>query len=270
MTSSLARLALKVQSFSDLQEFYCDLLGMQHFGSKTQPLFGYNRTSSLLEFQDGADHPYHPNANDLYWKLGITLRDLDHAVSFLKRQNYEVSEPKQFRDIGYLSHLIDPKGFTIELLQQGFEGHAQEAGSGHPIGAQATLAHTTLRVTDIDSVRRFCENELGMHLLSVQPVKDLNFCLYFYGWGDERPPHANLTSVDNREWLWARPYMLLELQHLMSSQIQVTHSEGNASGFIGLGYQNSETLTFLTAKQFLCAGQAETSDLNSEHGPPRS
>ena len=33
----------------------------------------------------------------------------------------EVSDPTQFYDIGYLCHLTDPDGFSIELLQHTFE-----------------------------------------------------------------------------------------------------------------------------------------------------
>lgn len=247
----LARLALKVQDFSDLSDFYCGLLGMRSFGPETAPRYGYNQDSCLLEFHGGARQPYRPGEQDFYWKFGITLRDLDHAVSFLKHQNYSVTEPKQFRDIGYMSHLRDPKGFSIELLQQGFEDRAQPAGTGHPIGGQATLAHTTLRVKDIEAARHFCEERLGMRLLSIQPVKDLGFCLYFYAWRDDDLPNPDLEAVENREWLWARPYTLLELQHIRSDLTSDFHLQSDASGFVGLAYERSGTLTYLTPEQFL-------------------
>jgi len=249
MRSKLTRLVLKVQDFSSLDDFYCGLLGMQRFGTDTKPLYGYDQASSQLAFHDGAAHPYSPSSHDLYWKLGITLRDLDHAVAYLRQRNYEVSDPEQFRDIGYMSHLRDPKGFTIELLQQRFEGGAQKVRSGHPIGAQATLAHTTLRTADLSSVRRFCEEELGMHLVSVQPVTDLNFCLYFFTWGDEQPPMANLEAVENREWLWSRPDMLLEFQHLISPTGPISQVNPDASGFHSLAYEQSGTLQYLTPEQ---------------------
>ena len=80
-------------------------------------------------------------------------------------------------------------------------------------GGQATLAHITLRITDLPAARELCENKLGMRLMSIQPVQERNFSLYFYAWSDEPLPNPDLEAVENREWLWARPYALLELQH---------------------------------------------------------
>lgn len=183
--------------------------------------------------------------SDLYWKIGVTLRSLDPAVAYLRRQGWDVSDPFQFRDIGYMCHLHDPEGFAIELLQQGFEGNESPPGPGHPIGAQATLAHLTLRVTDIASARAFCETQLNMRLMSVQPVPEREFTLYFYAWSDEPLPDPDLESVANREWLWARPYTLLELQHLAGETRRTLPAE-DAAGFAGLAYETDDgTLTYL-------------------------
>ncbi len=211
---------------------------MRNFGTADEPLLGYDSEQCLLELLDGADEPYVARTDGLYWKIGITLRDLDHAVNHLKQSGLAVSEPRQFGDIGYMSHLRDPAGFAIELLQHGFKGRAQPAGTGHPVGGQATLAHITLRVNDIAAARADLEGRLGMRLISVQPVTDYGFCLYFFCWSDEVLPDPDLESVANREWLWARPYALLELQHVPGGTISEPDSGRDEAGFAGFGWRS--------------------------------
>ena len=216
-----------------MSEFYCDILGMGSFGTKEVPLFGFDPDQYLLEFRSGAAEPFETASNDFYWKIGITLRDLDAAVAYLRQRGLPVPAPYQFRDIGYMTKLRDPNGFIIELLQQGFEGHSQPSGDGHPIGGQATLAHITLRITDLVAAQTYFGTRLGMRLMSVQPVRDLDFCLYFYAWSNEALPHPNLTAVENRQWLWSRPYALIELQHLESSGAEVRKVGPDCAGFNG-------------------------------------
>ena len=246
---NLARHCIRVEDFSDLSNFYGDVLGMRNFGTGSRPLFGYDENACLLEFHDGAERAYAPNERDLYWKLGITLHDLDHAVSFLRSRHYDVTEPHQFRDIGYMCHLRDPKGFAIEFLQHGLQGNTESVESGHPIGHQATLAHMSLRVKNIKGARSFCETQLGMRLMSIQPVNDLDFCLYFFAWSHEDLPTPDLRAIENREWLWQRPYMLLELQHVPSSPEPFRIPAPDESGFAGLAYQTSGKLTYLGPEQ---------------------
>lgn len=180
----IARCRYRVPDLTDLVRFYCDDLGMRRFASDSGLLVGYDTRQCLLEFQihDGA--PRRATANSLYWKIGITFRNLDLAVSQLRARGLSISDPRQFLDVGYLCHLQDPNGLPIELLQQGFEGnHASVASSGaHPIAAQATLAHVTLRATDIAAVSVLCEQQLNMRLMSRQRVSlpARRFDLYFY------------------------------------------------------------------------------------------
>ena len=53
-----------------------------------------------------------------------------------------------------------------------------------------------------------------MRLLSMQDVGQYGFDLHFYAFTDQVPPNADLWVVENREWLWKRPYTTLEFQHL--------------------------------------------------------
>ncbi len=231
----------RVQDHSGLAQFYCGLLGMQAVAATTESVaFGFDAHRACVRFHRTADKPYEPRPNDFYWKIGITLRDLDAAVADLRNKGLAVSDPNQFRDIGYMSKIADPTGFTIELLQQGFEGNSKPVPpGGHAIAAQATLAHITLRVTDIASARTYFEDRLAMRLMSVQPVEEYGFCLYFYSWSDEPLPEPDLTSVGNREWLWSRPYAFIELQHLETPGAVVRKAEGNTSGFDGFSYLGS-------------------------------
>jgi catechol 2,3-dioxygenase-like lactoylglutathione lyase family enzyme/predicted enzyme related to lactoylglutathione lyase len=255
----IARNRLNVSAGADLRSFYCDLLGMKVFASDDALIIGYDDRQCLLEFRQGDFAPFYDGGDGFYWKIGITLRDLDAAVSYLRDRGSEVSDPRQFLDIGYLCHLRDPNGFPIELLQQGFEGNEEPLPTpdGHPIASQATLAHVTLRITDLAAAKQVCEERLGMRLMSVQPVElpNLKFSLYFYAWSGETLPNANLEAVGNREWLWARPYSLLELQHLENAAGSVRTRKPHEAGFDGLGFMDDAgRLTYVSAEE-LSAGQ---------------
>jgi catechol 2,3-dioxygenase-like lactoylglutathione lyase family enzyme len=229
-----------VPSFTGLSGFYCDLLGMEELNAdKSSRAFGFSPEQCAVVFHLENVEPYQPQTNDFYWKIGITLRDLDAAVGYLKDRGIALPDPYQFKNIGYMSKLTDPNGFPIELLQQGFEGRAKPLPEGHFIGAQATLAHITLRVTDLVAAQTYFGEELGMRLMSIQPVTEYGFCLYFYGWSDETLPDPDLTSVDNREWLWARPYTFIELQHIETPSVTTRRTPLSQSGFNGFSYHKN-------------------------------
>ena len=58
-----------------------------------------------------------------------------------------------------------------------------------------------------------------MKLLSIQDISAYGFCLYFLAFTSETPPvPSELESVENREWLWQRPYTTLEIQHRPGAQ----------------------------------------------------
>lgn len=233
---------MRVRDAGAQSAFYGDVLGMRDFGSG---LLGYASDCCCLEFTEARVGPHQPDLQNLYWKIGITLRDLDRAVAYLRERAWPVSAPRQFRDIGYLCHLHDPEGLPIELLQQGFQGDAQPAGVGHPIGGQAILAHLTLRTADLAASQRLCESQLGMRLLSRQPVRDRGFTLYFYAWSEEALPDPNLEAVANRPWLWARPYGLLEVQHLEQAD-RLSLPAGARAGFDGFAYDGKAGLKQVT------------------------
>lgn len=233
---------LRVPSLDGLTDFYADVLGMQSVVNEPDRCsFLAGPGSAQLVFHRADVTPFEAQPNDFYWKTGITVRDLDSAATHLRSHGIHVPQPAQFRDIGYLTKIVDPNGFNIELLQQGFKGNPKMLDAGNPIGTQATLAHITLRVTDIAASEAFFVGTLGMRLMSVQPVDEFSFCLYFYAWSDEELPDPDLESVANREWLWERPYTLVELQHLQADDASVRLLTKSSAGFAGFGYRDPDT-----------------------------
>ncbi len=75
----LTRLVLRVRDAPELAGFHTGLLGMRLFAPGEPTLLGYDRTQCLLELREADVAPYSADQTDLYWKIGITLRDLDAA-----------------------------------------------------------------------------------------------------------------------------------------------------------------------------------------------
>lgn len=210
---------------SSTLDFYQDVLGMS-VGEDTFLRFpGQDFGLSLIVDPQAKALP--ATGQDGYWKIGITVADLNRAVTRLQERGHHVSEPKQFRDIGYLCHTQDPEGLTIELLAHQFEGKAdRQSHDDSPLGSTARLGQVTLRINDAEESLAFYTESLGMTLLSIQPVEPYRFTLYFLADRADTPPVPELDSVANREWLWQRPYPTLELQHLWDGGAQPAHKSG--------------------------------------------
>ena len=114
-----------------------------------------------------------------FWKIGITVPNLDTVAMHLRRSGVSISQPRQFEDIGYMAHCMDPAGATVEVLQQGPKGSEPAIEAGHPVANGAILAHVTLRVRDPCKRPKFGGADQGMHLISVQPLDAYGFTLYF-------------------------------------------------------------------------------------------
>lgn len=208
-------------------------------------LLGYPGQSEGLElkFWSGPSRPdpYRTSNSDGYWKIGITLPDVGLAVEKLRAQGVRVSDPGQFRDIGYLCHLKDPDGLSLELLQHHFESNFQTPKpGGGPLGGTAKIGQITLRISNPEESLAYYQ-KLGMKLLSVQPVEPYRFTLYFLAFTEEIPPEPNLESVNNREWLWQRPYTTLELQHRWKQSC--SPAGGQDLGFRELVFQSGPSTT---------------------------
>ena len=80
------------------------------------------------------------------------MADVDLAREKIIKQGTEVSQPSQFLEVGYLCHLKDPRGFTIELLQQTFQRNfvKPEEDRSLALGQSAVVGQVTTRTTNIE------------------------------------------------------------------------------------------------------------------------
>ncbi|WP_122073837.1 VOC family protein [Pseudophaeobacter sp. EL27] len=208
------------------KRFYIDILGM---GLREDGAVSYDPAQAGLLFVK-AERPYQPSAGDVYWKIALAVQNIELAYKQLTAQGIEVSTPHQFRDIGYLAHFHDPEGFTIELIEHWFEGN-RPSGKPDPsrLGGGASLNLLTLRTHDIAPLREACL-AWGMTCLSVQSVETHGFTLHFFAFTDDTPPSADLTAIENREWLYQRPYSVLEIQEVHGSG-PMTITTTNTAGY---------------------------------------
>jgi len=206
------------------RRFYRDVLGMQDTGDGT---VGYGGAEARLAFPQ-AEAAYRPGKTDLYWKIALAVPDLDLAREQLLAKGVDVGPARQFLDVGYLAHFTDPEGFTIELIQHWFDGNQPlDPVNSSRLGGGACLNLLTLRATEITEIQALCDS-LGMAPLSIQPIDDYGFTLYFFAFTEDRPPNGDLRAVDNREWLYQRPYTVLEIQHLHDADTIAPTPEGEA------------------------------------------
>ena len=206
-------LILRSLNPSAQRRYYCDILGMTEFEDGT---VGYTDREARLSFVQ-ADRDYAPTPTDLYWKIAIAVPNIELAHHQLTARGVSVGPPRQFEDIGYLAHFTDPEGFTIELIEHWFLGERKEDYADSALlGGGAHLNLLTLRCNSITDIVATFE-QWNMTPLSIQPVKEHNFTLHFFAFTDERPPSEDLYAIENRTWLYRRPYTVLEIQHLPSA-----------------------------------------------------
>lgn len=180
-----------------------------------------------------SETPYCPQPSDLYWKIAISVPNIELAYQQLLARGARVSEPQQFRDVGYLAHITDPEGFSVELIEHWFQGdRPSNVFDETLLGGGPHISLLTLRTADIASVERDLL-KAGMKPLGVQPVEPYGFTLYFYGFTRETPPQPDLTAIENRTWLYRRPYTVLEIQHVHGLDAE-THPPNHAGGFAGV------------------------------------
>lgn len=148
-----------------------------------------------------------------YWKIGVGLPDVNAAVGRLQERGVAVKPGSQFLDVGFLTHLADPAGNSIELLQDTFESNFKPTPlAAAPLACEVPkVGQLTLKVSDIEKSLAFYRDALGMRLLCAYDVGDYGFRLYFLAFTEETPPSAELGAVENREWTYSLPYTTLEL-----------------------------------------------------------
>ncbi|MEO1474153.1 MAG: VOC family protein, partial [Pseudomonadota bacterium] len=208
--------------------FYREVLGMANLSDEC---ISYSEQELAIHFTK-AEEPYDPQPTDLYWKIALSVPNVELACAQLRAAGVDCSEPQQFRDVGYLAKATDPEGFVIELIDHWFQGDRPDTPIDETLlGGGAHLSLLTLRTADIASVEREVLS-WGMVPLSVQPVDPFGFTLHFYAFTDERPPNDDLTAIENRPWLYQRPYTVLEIQHVHALDRETQPSSG-AAGYGG-------------------------------------
>lgn len=199
---------------------------------------GYAPKETALRFVK-AEAPYTPQSAELYWKIALAVPDIDLAYAQLQNAGVPCTAPSQFRDVGYLAKAIDPEGFTIELIDHWFQGDRPTGQRNiQLLGGGAHLNLLTLRTSDIAAV----EPDIlgwGMKPLSIQPVDPYGFTLYFYAFTDETPPNSYLKAIENRTWVYQRPYTVLEIQHVHGLDAVISPSKW-ASGYEGASIKSSD------------------------------
>jgi len=231
--AKIETLVLNVTDPQSLAGFYCDVLGMQRSNHDEGIAVGYGRDGADIVLRPAsAAGAYEHKAQDRYWKIALTLPDVDHAHAWLTRHRVAASDPHQFRDVGYLSHFTDPEGHVIELVQHTFAGspRTREGHSDLPLGGGCEIGLVTLRTGDIAAEMKRLHTGFGLTYLVRERVTDLGFDLYFFSGNGDDPPDPDPDALVNREWLYQRPYTVLELQHRTNGH-PVSPAPTEAKGF---------------------------------------
>ena len=124
MANKISNVVFRVEDPQRLAKWYKEVLGMSIKMEKdTICVCKYDVGSGvkLIKELNSPKSSYKSDRNNVYWKIGLTLTDVNLATEKLRNHGCSVSNPAQFLDIGYLCHLADPDGFGIELLQHTFE-----------------------------------------------------------------------------------------------------------------------------------------------------
>jgi len=237
---ALNRLAVPRAFFQETLDFYSKSFGMtvqRNPSSPDRAIAGYSIEGGMALDLHATDGP--PGESSGYWKIGVGLPDVNVAAARLRDEHsVDVKPANQFLDVGFLTHLKDPAGNTIELLQDTFESNFKPCPvSALPLACDSPkIGQLTLRVTNIERSLAFYRDTLGMRLLCAYDVGDYGFRLYFLAFTDDAPPSADLDAVENREWTYSRPYTTLELFTKPAAQDAETYAAAaeNEAGWRGL------------------------------------
>ena len=219
--AKLDTLTLCVADPEAQRKFYCDILGMSEIEDR---VVSYSDRQAAIKFVKTEGAYYDPKSSDLYWKIALSVPNIELACEQLQASGVDCSDPHQFRDVGYLAHFKDPEGFPVELIDHHFKGERPTVEiNDSRLGGGAHLSLITLRVADISAVEPEILN-WGMKPLSVQTVEPRGFTLHFYAFTDEIPPNADLHALQNRTWVYQRPYTVLEIQHVQALEEEIPPS----------------------------------------------
>ena len=146
--SKLHILALRALRPDAQRGFYRRVLDM---ATQDSGGLGYSDREMNVRFVQ-SETSYRPQPTDLYWKIAVSVPNIELAYQQLVARGARVSVPHQFRDVGYLAHETDPEGFTVELIEHWFQGdRPSQSVDKTLLGGRA--AHQFADLAD----RRHCE-----------------------------------------------------------------------------------------------------------------
>jgi len=216
--SKFCSLVFRVEAPASLAEWYGNILGMT-VSQISEDVYecGYPSQDLRLSLRKQDQSSTGSSSGmSVYWKIGIGLQDVKLGQKKILAKGVQVTEPHQFQEIGFLCHLKDEAGFSLELLQDTFEKNFVKPAEKPemPLGQPGKIGQITIRSSNIEKTLALYEKCLGMKQLSIQEVEQYGFTLYFLAFTDDSPPQPdNLHAVENREWLWQRDYTTLEIQY---------------------------------------------------------
>ena len=229
---------LMVKNIDNLVNFYTRNFGLEILENKKNGHvrlgFDDSQSISLELIPVNGDYSedegiFNGSRDEVYWKIGFALSDVVRGVKVLRNKNIKCSDPKQFKQVGYMSHLNDSHGFSLELLQNVFESNFEQsvAVTGYPLEQPIRVGQLSLRINKLEENLEFYQNTLGMKLLAIEEIEEFGFTLYFLAFTDDVPPSDDIKSPSIREWLYQRPYTTLELQHCYQRTINDFSDVGN-------------------------------------------
>ena len=150
----LSELVLRVRDPASLASWYSQVMGMeakQEAGVWKLAYPGPGASLVLREAGAGASK-YEASRDSCYWKIGVCVPDVELARTRIMMKGTQVSAASQFMEVGFLCHLSDPCGFTIELLQHKFQTNFVPTSPDESLalGQPAVIGQITTRSTNIE------------------------------------------------------------------------------------------------------------------------
>lgn len=248
--------SLYISNVKKSLDFYVNILGMKLIKKFKEDekeffhlIFNLDTKEATLELiydKNNKQTKYLKDSNRLtgYWKMAISIKDVDIARKKLLEKGIEVTAAFQVPNVAYLCHFFDPDGYGLELIQHKFEqNHKQvKEDDTYALGNKAIFSLITYRVKDIKKSLQFYEKDLKMKLLSKMDVHQRGFELYFLGYTKDELQNKDIEAIENREWLWQRDFTMIELQYIFENQDK--YEVGKTSGFekITIKTEKNQTL----------------------------
>ena len=159
MSNKLLSVVFRVENPAKLAKWYEENVGSFTISENSSTwLCQFKYESAQIKLLQGSGASYQPCRSSVYWKIGLAMPNVTLARNELVKKGISVSKPSQFMDIGFLCHLNDPEGYSIELLQHTFENNFVEppVQDGKILGNKMSL-NQFVRFHEKISSRNFCK-----------------------------------------------------------------------------------------------------------------